>query len=49
MVFVKEYRNASKQLVISVNEAPSDSYRIIRWKVCRKFNLKKAGKYINFR
>lgn len=43
---VREHRNASDQLVVTLKEAPSLSYRIIRWKICRRFNLKKNGKYV---
>ena len=43
---VTKYRDASKRLTVAVDDMPPLAYRFVRWRLCKEFNLKKAGDYI---
>jgi len=42
----REYRDSSDRLTMAVECMPSLAYRFVRWKLCKKFQLKKSGNYV---
>lgn len=42
----REHRDASDRLSVSLDRMPSLAYRIVRWKLTRRFKLKKSSPYI---
>ena len=42
----REYRDNSNRLAVSLAQFPSLAYRFVRWKLTRRFKLRKSGSYV---